>query len=281
MTATPNAPRRAGAWVLIVLGAFGLLLVLAAIIAIWAVNAPLTDIGTSTLDTIAAPLARAESGLQEVNDRLDSAQASIDELQSTLATVGENLKADSLVLRALGSLVSEDLKTSVDKAAAALADVQSAAATVENVLNGLDQLPGVTLPSWVEDVSAAIEGVAEAGQKVQETVGALNALRTGAIETAVASVTEKTDQLEAGLSKVQERTQTAQTSVANLRATLEAWRTGLAGLIDTASVVLTMLLALMGLGQWALLSLGWSRVKTGQWIPFYPLRKGEPAAVTA
>ncbi|HMK08801.1 MAG TPA: hypothetical protein VK449_07190, partial [Anaerolineales bacterium] len=69
--------------------------------------------------------------------------------------------------------------------------------------------------------------------------------------------------------------------VANLRTTLEQWRARLPGLIDAVSVLLTLLLLLMGLGQFALLSLGWSRVKTGMWIPFYPLRKGEPAAVSA
>lgn len=40
----------------------------------------------------------------------------------------------------------------------------------------------------------------------------------------------------------------------------------------------TLFFLLMGLGQAALLSLGWSRLKTGEWIPFYPLRKGARAA---
>jgi hypothetical protein len=34
----------------------------------------------------------------------------------------------------------------------------------------------------------------------------------------------------------------------------------------------------MGLGGWGRVSLGWSRLKTGQWIPFDPVRRGVPAA---
>jgi hypothetical protein len=32
----------------------------------------------------------------------------------------------------------------------------------------------------------------------------------------------------------------------------------------------------MGLRGWGRLSLGWSRLKTGQWNPFYPVRRGAP-----
>jgi chromosome segregation ATPase len=271
-------PRRAGAWALIVLGILGLVVVLGGTITVWAVNSPVTDLLTATLATVAIPLERAEAGLQGVSTTLDSAQAAVDELQDTVATIGDNLKADSLVLRALGSLVGEDLKAGVDKALTALENVRSTVATVESVLKSLDRLPGVTLPDWVDDVSAAIDELGRVGRQVQETVTALDALRTGAIEQAVASVTEKAGALETRLAKVETRTQAAQNTVSNLLTTVEEWQARIPGLIDAIAVILTLFFLLMGLGQWALLSLGWSRLKTGQWIPFYPVRKGPPAA---
>ena len=276
-TSSNQPTGRAGAWVLLVLGLLGLLLVLAGVIAVWAANGPVTELVVTTLDTVARPLQRAEAGLQEVNGTLDSAQASVDELQGTLATVGESLQADSLLLRALGSLVSEDLKNSVDKAVAALENVRTTAATIESVLQSLDRLPGVTLPDWVEDVGSAIDGLAEVGQRVQETVTALNALRTGAIEQAVGSVVKKTEDLETRLANVETRTRAAEATVSGLLATMEAWQARLPGLIDAVGLVLTLFFLMMGLGQWALFSLGWSRLKTGQWIPFYPLAKAVPA----
>lgn len=279
MDASPSKPpRRIGAWVLVVLGALGLVVVLVGTIAVWAVNSSVTDLLTAALGTLSAPLARAEAGLQEVNTTLDSAQTAVDELQKTVATIGENLKADSLVLRTLGSLVGEDLKAAVDKAVTSLQSVRSTVATVEAVLQSLDRLPGVTLPDWVDDISAAIDELERLGQQVQETVAAIEALASGAIEQAVASVTEKAAGLESRLTRVQTRTQAAETTVSNLLATLQDWQARLPGLIDAIAVVLTLFFLLMGLGQWALLSLGWSRLKTGQWIPFYPLRRGAPAA---
>jgi chromosome segregation ATPase len=277
-TASAKSSGRAGAWALIVLGLLGLAVVLGGTIAVWAVNNSVSDVLTATLGTISAPLARAEAGLQQVNTTIDSAQSAVDELQATLTTIGENLKADSLVLRALGSLVGDDLKNSVDKAVAALEDVRATIATIESVLNSLDRLPGVTLPDWVNDVSAALDGLSQVGQQVQETVTALDALRTGAIEQAVASVTEVTTNLETRLANVEQRTRAAETTVSNLRQTVETWQARLPGLIDALSVVATLFFLLMGLGQWALLSLGWAHLKTGRWIPFYPLAKGAPAA---
>ena len=267
---------RAGAWTLAVLGILGLVVVLGGTIAVWTVNSAVTDLVVTTLDSVSRPLERSEAGLQEVNDTLDSTQASVDELQETLATVGEALEADSLLLRALGSLVGEDLKNSVDKAVTALENVQSTATTVESVLESLDRLPMVTLPDWVEDVGSAIDGLVQTGQRVQETVTALDALRTGAIEEAVGSVVEKTEDLETRLANVETRTRGAQATVAELRTTLEGWQARLPGLIDAITVVVTLFFLLMGLGQWAMLSLGWSRLKTGRWIPFYPLAKGAP-----
>jgi uncharacterized phage infection (PIP) family protein YhgE len=261
---------------MVVLGALGLTIIVGGTIAVWAVNTPLTDLLTTTLETVATPLERAETGLQEVNTTLDSAQASVDELQATVATIGENLKADSLVLRALGSLVGEDLKNSVDRAVEALENVRATVATIESVLNSLDRLPGVTLPDWVDDVGAALGELARVGQQVQETVTALDALRTGAIEQAVASVTEKTGVLETRLAGVEQKTRAAEATVTGLLSMAEEWQSRLPGLIDTVSIVLTLFFLLMGLGQWALLSLGWSRLKTGQWIPFYPVRKAPP-----
>jgi hypothetical protein len=41
---------------------------------------------------------------------------------------------------------------------------------------------------------------------------------------------------------------------------------------------LTLVFLRMGLGGWGRVSLGWSRLKTGQWIPFDPVRRGVPAA---
>ncbi len=276
--AKPPGSRRAGPIALVVIGAVGLVLLLVGTIAVWAVNEPVTDLLTTTIATVVTPLERAEAGLQQVNTTLDSAQAAVQQLQDTVATIGVDMKADSVVLRALGSLVGEDLKASVDRALQALEQVRSTVATIDGILQGLDRLPMVTLPDWVQDVSAAIDELERVGQQIQETVTALDALRTGAIDKAVTSVTEKAAALESRLANVQARTQAAQAAVSNLVTTLQGWQARLPGLIDLVSVLLTVFLLLMAVGQWALLSLGWSHLKVGAWVPFYPLNRARRPA---
>jgi hypothetical protein len=109
-------------------------------------------------------------------------------------------------------------------------------------------------------------------------VTALDSLRTGAIDQAVARVTDRAGQLETRLNDVEARVAKAEANLSKLRATVETWKEGLPSVIDAISIVATLLMLLMGLGQWALLSLGWSRLKTDLWIPFYPLRKKRAAA---
>jgi hypothetical protein len=197
--------------------------------------------------------------------------------QNAVATIGVNAKADSVILRALGSLVGE-ISSRAWIALQALEQVRSTVATIDGILQGLDRLPLVTLPDWVQDVSAAIDELGRVGQQIQETVTALDALRTGAIDKAVTSVTEKATALESRLANVQTRTQAAEATVSNLLTTLQNWESRLPGVIDLISALLTLFLLLMAVGQWALLSLGWSSLKVGAWVPFYPLNRARRTA---
>ena len=258
---------------MLVLGALGLALVLAGTIAVWAVNAATTELLTAGIETISAPLASAEAGLQEVNTTLDEAQQTVQELEDQAETIGQTLQADSRLLEGLGSLVGEDLTGAIDRALQAVERTQTTVATIEGVLQGLENLNLITVPDWAKDVALAIEELSQAGEQVQETLDALKAFRLGAIEKAATSVTEKAVAIETRLAEVQSRTMSAEAKVTQLLVTLERWQAGLPRAIDLVSILLTLLLLLMGLGQSALLSLGWSFLKVGAWIPFYPLNK--------
>jgi len=272
-TSSRSGARRAGAVAMLVLGALGLALVLAGTIAVWAVNAATTELLTAGIETISAPLASAEAGLQEVNTTLDEAQQTVQELEDQAETIGQTLQADSRLLEGLGSLVGEDLTGAIDRALQAVERTQTTVATIEGVLQGLENLNLITVPDWAKDVALAIEELSQAGEQVQETLDALKAFRLGAIEKAATSVTEKAVAIETRLAEVQSRTMSAEAKVTQLLVTLERWQAGLPRAIDLVSILLTLLLLLMGLGQSALLSLGWSFLKVGAWIPFYPLNK--------
>jgi len=272
-TSSRSGARRAGAVAMLVLGALGLALVLAGTIAVWAVNTATTELLTAGIETISAPLASAEAGLQEVNTTLDEAQQTVQELEDQAETIGQTLQADSRLLEGLGSLVGEDLTGAIDRALQAVERTQTTVATIEGVLQGLENLNLITVPDWAKDVALAIEELSQAGEQVQETLDALKAFRLGAIEKAATSVTEKAVAIETRLAEVQSRTMSAEAKVTQLLVTLERWQAGLPRAIDLVSILLTLLFLLMGIGQWALLSLGWSFLKVGAWIPFYPLNK--------
>jgi len=258
---------------MLVLGAMGLVLVLAGIIGVWVVNLTTTNFLTTSMDAVTAPLARAEVSLQEVNTTLGLAQQSVQELQEQIETIGETLQADSRLLEGLGSLVGEDLTGAVDRALQAVEQAQTTVAMIDGILEGLEDLSLITVPDWAEDVTSAIDELVRAGEQVQETLDVLEAFRLGAIEKAVTSVTQKAAVMETRLAEVQSRTTSAEAEVTQLLATIRNWQAALPRVIDLVSILLTLLLLLMGFGQWALLSLGWSFLKVGAWIPFYPLNK--------
>jgi hypothetical protein len=279
--ATPSTGRRIGAWAMLVLGALGVLLLVTGIVGVWALKTPATNLLTSTIETVLGPLQQAQAGLQEVDAALDSAQTAVGDLQVQVELIGVDLQADSLILKRLGELVGEDLLASVDSALETLARLKLTLAGIQGVLDGLNNLPFVDLPEWAQDISDAITEIERVGGEVRETLAALEAVRLGAIEKAVGSVTDKAKQIEGRLTNVQGRVETAESRLDEIVTTLEAWRDGLPRLIDIASIIATLLLAWLAFGQWALLSLGWSFVRTGRWVPFYPLAKAPGEATAA
>ncbi|HSR47464.1 MAG TPA: hypothetical protein VLL77_05695 [Anaerolineales bacterium] len=276
-SATPSTGRKIGAWAMLVLGGLGVLLLVAGIVSVWALNTPATNLLTSTIETVLGPLQQAQTGLQEVDAALDSAQTAVTDMQLQVEKIGVDLQADSLILKKLGELVGDDLLTSVDNALETLGRLKLTLAGIQGILDGLDNLPFVDLPEWAQDISDAITEIERVGGEVRETLAALEAVRLGAIEKAVSAVTDKAKQIEGRLTNVQTRVQTAESRLDQIVGTLEGWRDGLPRLIDVASIIVTLLLAWLAFGQWALLSLGWSYVRTGRWIPFYPLAK-DPGA---
>jgi chromosome segregation ATPase len=258
---------------MLVLGAVGLAPVLAGIIGVWVVNLTTTDFLTVSLDAVMTPLEQAEASLQEVNATLGSAQQSVEELRIQTETIGQTIQADSRLLEGLGSLVGEDLTGAIDRALQAVEQAQTTVAMIDGILQGLEDLSLITVPDWARDLPSAIDELRRAGQQVQETLDVLQAFRLGAIEKAVTSVTEKAAVMETRLAEVQSRTASAQAEVTKLLSTMQNWRADLPRVIDLVSILLTLLLLLMGFGQGALVSLGWSFLKVGAWVPFYPLNK--------
>jgi uncharacterized phage infection (PIP) family protein YhgE len=263
---------------MVVFGSLGVLVLLIGMVGVWAINAPVTDLATSAMGTLLGPLEQAQSGLQQVDGVLVQAQSSVGELQTTVKTLGASMQADSLVLKKLGDLVGTDLKGSVDKALDGLTRLKATLDKVQGVIQGLDRLPFVDLPSWTQELSDAIDGVEQTATTIRETSEALEAMRVGAIGQAVESVTEKSNQIQSRLTTVQGRVQTAENKVDSLVSTLRSLQQTLPRTIDGLSALLSALLIWMAVGQWLLLSIGWSRLKTGRSIPFYPLRKGEAGA---
>lgn len=279
---TPTAPStssRIGAWSMLILGILGTLVLIAGIIGVWVLNTPATDLITGALSTVLGPLEAAQSGLQTVDSTLDTAQAATVELQETVAQVGIELQADSLILKKLGSLVSEDLLGAVDRALESLSNVRVALAGIQGILDGLAKVPFIELPEWAQELSGAIDEVERVADEARETLAAIEAIRLGAVEKAVDLVIEKAETIEGRLQTVQGRVQAAEARVAELVSMLEAWLEAAPGAIDTLSVILTILFGWMAFAQGVVLSLGWSYVKTGFWTPFYPIRKREAAAL--
>lgn len=276
--APSSTAARLGAWAMLVLGILGVLLFVAGILGVWALNTPATDVVTGTLTAVLGPLETAQSGLDTVDGMLTSAQASITELQGTVAQVGAELQADSLILKKLAALVGEDLLSTVDRALESLGKVRLALEAVQGVLDGLAKVPFIELPAWTDDLSNAIDEMERAAAEVRDTLAAIEAIRQGAIEQAVASVTEKAGQINTRLETTRARVQSAEARLAGLIVTLEGWNEAAPGAIDVLSVVLTVLLAWMVFAQWVVLSLGWGYVKTARWIPFYPFKKQEAGA---
>ncbi len=221
----------------VVFGAIGILLSIVVIIGAWAINTPVTEAGLHILETV-------EEGLNVANEGLDAAQETLTEARTILAETRESFSAEELAGR-IG-----DIKGIIDAA-------QATADTAGSFVQAANSVPFLRGNQAEEEV--AVTTLSEASATLSEISNAL-----GTVEE---ELTNRADgqtgilaEIETRVANIQVLVQEVDQSVTEATAAIVQLQQDLPGLIDTISIIFTLLFFWLGVAQLSLLLHGW------QWL---------------
>ena len=255
----------------------GLILSLAGVIAVWMVNRPLTDSLTGLLDSAEAVLIFSQDQLDEMDSDLAEIQEVIARVEQAVNQAGEQLAEGNLTLQLISNLVGEELAPKVESAAALIKTIRGTIISVDSTLTTANTIPFVTVPTLPMEQLAEIDqqmqaAVADARSLV-ETVNEIEdgvITQTGAAIAALHGVEDLvTDRLDALVIQVRTPIGNFNARLADAETKVENAKARITALIDWVSILLTLLLLWTGLGQAALIFLGWYYWKTAT-IPVVP-----------
>jgi TolA-binding protein len=234
---------------------------LVGIVFTWVYRQQFSVNASSRLGSIEADLVTAQADLQAAKTELDSTQLQIDALQRALETLGLKGAED---IQAIGELVGK-LEDTLVPIISAVADrvkgFQEAIDKLKDTIEKLNQLPLVDLEipgiEQLEDASTRLEDiysqVVDGRQKVSD-VTELTRDTVASLTTGFAELEGSVQTLSATLGAYSAKISAYQAEVDYLQANLPRW-------INTAAVLLTVLLMWLAFSQLALFVLAWSFYK--------------------
>jgi chromosome segregation ATPase len=252
-----NVLRRCGAALLLVGSALGVALCLGGLIGVWVVHQPAREIVGDTFDTLDSHLTLASQTVQQVRDRTTQLRTTLDGARQELGATGDAARG-AITARLTPAL--QEASTTLASLRGVIQALSNSVATVNRTLGHLARLPGVVPPTLPDDLQTLEQRLSTLGDRVDALGATVSDVsldlprltdRLGAVSGELRDLDERLDQWMARLA-------TAQTAMASAKATAST-------AIDLASVGLSLLLVLFGVGQ---VSLG---VQAWRWLQTRPV----------
>ncbi len=250
--------KRIIALVLVILSVIFFIASLAGIALTWVYSQQFSDSTMNRLDAIETDLRTAQTDLHNAKTELDSAQKQIDSLQTALQTLGVEGSDD---IQAIGDLVGkleDNLVPFISAVAERVESFRQTLASIKETIEKLNQLPLVNIEipgiEQLEQASASLDNVynqiLEAQGKVSE-ISQLTQDTVTSLTSGFAGLEQSTQTLSATLGAYDAKFSAYLAEVVYLKANLSRW-------IDTAAILLTVLLVWLAFSQVALFLLAWS-----------------------
>jgi DNA repair exonuclease SbcCD ATPase subunit len=153
-----------------------LLLGLAGIIGVWAINTPATETVLAVLEPIDLALQRMELASQRAGGALSETSAALENADQRVQELGETVAETSLIREAVSRIVEEDVQTRMSETRENIRALYDTLAAVEEAIQAFNAIPfvGLELPGSEEiaAVRTSMEeiaiGVAELSDEVQQ-----------------------------------------------------------------------------------------------------------------
>ena len=231
----PSLAKRIAGIVAIIFGALGVILSIAAIVAVWVVNKPITDSSVQLLVTVEDALGVVEEGLARADETLQTVRDSIADAAAQIPTA--ELLA---VIDNIGSIVDSAQST---------ADTASSVIGVANSIPflGSSRSEEESSGEKLDEISSTLEQISIGLTTVTERLEGLS--EGGAPGGVIDNIDQELEGFQSRLNEAENNVNETGTAVAEVTANVPRW-------IDIASIIISLLIIWLGVAQYSLLAHG-------------------------
>lgn len=245
----------------IVLAVVGLVACAVGIYYSWALNTPLTDSLTRALTAADTVLTQADTAVTRVNSGITTARSATSTIQGAVQAAGDTIVNTDLAFTVLERTVGDTLFPVVVEISETAHAVAGTLIGINDTLEAANRLPFVEVPTLTAQLDVATAELAEARARVDEVRTEVQTLKAETVARPVTAITSRTEPL-------LERLDAAQATLSDTQASLNATLSGvrdlnarLPGLLDSLSVVLTLVLLWLLIAQVIVIDWAWHKFR--------------------
>jgi prefoldin subunit 5 len=248
----------------IFLGILGVVLCLVGIIAVWQINAAVTDSLTGLLNQADQALVFTQGQVANVDSTLEAVQGQVTSIDQTIRDAGDQLAANSPTMRVISNTIGVELAPKIRTSAEVIGTIRGTIISANSTLEAANSIPFVSVPTLPMEQLAAVD------QQMQDIVATVDALaqtvhefEIGIIEQTVGAITDQTAEVNRLIGQVRTPIGNFNTALLNVEDGVRTAEEKIPTLIDWGSVLLTLIFLWFGLAQAGLVYLGWYSWRTG------------------
>jgi hypothetical protein len=223
----------------------------------WILNEPVTNTLVNVAGSATQALTVVDESITRINGNLNVARSAVNRIDGAARATGDVIVETDLAYEILDRTVGDTLYPEIVAARETTHALAETIVAVNAALVSANQLPFFNSPTLTEEINAAANLLTSARDRVQEIRTELQLIKETGVGRAVTNITGITEPLIDNIDSAQGNLNEAQTNVRRNLAQVDATRVRLPGLIDLASVGVTLVLLWLIIAQLSILILSW------------------------
>ncbi len=231
-------------WLIILVAVLIMVVSIAGIVGTWYVHNTATEVTLRAFSIVDTAVGVVDAGAGRANDLVQRGRAEVQQVESTIVTVGGNIEANNPLLTALSNRINERLTPVVEQVRTVLAPVTGTIRAVRILVDFVNAIPFIReTPPAIDDLETALNRLDETVADVRQINDTIRAAVTGTADRltneSVDTLTGLTTRVDSRLAETQASVEAVQAEIAALQTRLAAQRARLLLIYNLVAIALT------------------------------------------
>ena len=251
--------KRVLAWIMVVLSVLGIVVVLGSFVGSWIVRNTVTDVTVELLTVGETAVSSVSTGLNRVDNRLDTSQDNLATLENDIVAAGEKVDEANIVGAVIKRTVSDDTVIAITEARSTAVSLSDTVAALDEAINAANQIPFVNLDGMAfSAVGQVADGLEELESDIADFRVEVQERKEEKIDDSVDFLTGMTNKMSIGIDEVQDNITAVDTRLESTSTNLADAKVTLPRIYTTITVIVNLILLLVGAAFISLLMHSWA-----------------------